>query len=78
MKEGDKFRLFTQEPPSVLTEIWQYSQSNNLKLVTLNTLGPSLEDVFVKLTGIGPAMAKEETEKTGPSDTQRKTQRRAK
>ena len=76
MKEGDKFRLFTQEPPSVLTEIWQYSQSNNLKLVTLNTLGPSLEDVFVKLTGIRPATAKEETEKTGPSDIQRKTQRR--
>jgi len=76
MKEGDKFRLFTQEPPSVLTEIWQYSQSNNLKLVTLNTLGPSLEDVFVKLTGIRPATAKEETEKTGPSDIQRKIQRR--
>jgi len=76
MKEGDKFKLFTQEPPSVLTEIWQYSQSNNLKLVTLNTLGPSLEDVFVKLTGIRHATAKEETEKTVPSDIQRKTQRR--
>ena len=76
MKEGDKFRLFTQEPPSVLTEIWQYSQSNNLKLVTLNTLGPSLEDVFVKLTGIRHATAREETEKTVPSDIQRKTQRR--
>jgi len=76
MKEGDKFRLFTQEPPSVLTEIWQYSRSNNLKLVTLNTLGPSLEDVFVKLTDIKLATTKLETEKKGPSDIQRKTQRR--
>jgi len=55
VKEGDKFKLFTDDPSSVLASIWNYAQGNNLKLITVNTLGPSLEDVFVKLTGIRPA-----------------------
>lgn len=55
VKEGDKFKLFTDEPSRVLASVWNYAQSNNLQLITVNTLGPSLEDVFVSLTGIRPA-----------------------
>ena len=55
VKEGDKFRLYTDDPSSVLAPTWSYAQSKDLKLITVNTLGPSLEDVFVKLTGIRPA-----------------------
>lgn len=55
IKEGDKFRLFTHDPSGALASIWNYAQTNNLKLITVNALGPSLEDVFVKLTGIRPA-----------------------
>jgi ABC-2 type transport system ATP-binding protein len=61
VKEGDKFRLFTDDPSTVLASVWKYSQNNNLTLVTVNTLGPSLEDVFVNLTGIKPSTANEET-----------------
>jgi ABC-2 type transport system ATP-binding protein len=61
VKEGDKFRLFTDDPSTVLSSVWKYSQNNNLTLVTVNTLGPSLEDVFVNLTGIKPSTANEET-----------------
>ncbi len=61
IKAGDKFRLFTDDPSSVLASVWNYAQNNNLKLVTINTLGPSLEDVFVSLTGSRPATE----EKTG-------------
>jgi ABC-2 type transport system ATP-binding protein len=57
IKEGDKFRLITEDPSTVLSSIYNYAQENNLKLITINTLGPSLEDVFVKLTGIKPATA---------------------
>jgi ABC-2 type transport system ATP-binding protein len=64
VKEGDKFKLFTYDPSSVLASIWGYAQSNNLELITVNTLGPSLEDVFVKLTGIRPATEEEEQGKT--------------
>jgi len=51
-KQGDKFRLYTNDPPGVLSEVWGYAETNKLKLITVNTLGPSLEDVFVKLTGV--------------------------
>ncbi len=51
-KQGDKFRLYTNDPPSVLAAVWDYAKTEKLKLITVNTVGPSLEDVFVKLTGI--------------------------
>jgi len=51
-KEGDKFRLYTHDPASALSNLWEYAKANNLKPTSLNTLGPSLEDVFVRLTGI--------------------------
>jgi ABC-2 type transport system ATP-binding protein len=63
VKEGDKFRLITNAPSSVLTSTWNYTQENKLRLITVNTLGPSLEDVFVKLTGIRPATEEEKTDR---------------
>jgi ABC-2 type transport system ATP-binding protein len=55
-KHGDKYRINTENPPKVLSAIWEYASANNLEIHTVNTLGPSLEDVFVKLTGIMPEM----------------------
>jgi ABC-2 type transport system ATP-binding protein len=52
VKKGDKYHLNTENPPKTLAEIWRYASVNNLELNTVNTLGPSLEDVFVNLTGI--------------------------
>lgn len=65
VKEGDKFKLFTHDPQSVLASAWNYAQSNNLKLITVNTIGPSLEEVFVKLTGIRPATENEDQGRMG-------------
>lgn len=76
VKEGDKFRFFTRDPPTVLDSLWKYSQDNNLKLITVNTVGPSLEDVFVKLTGIRPATAEEKSGKSGRSEEQEMVHRR--
>jgi ABC-2 type transport system ATP-binding protein len=50
-KQGDKFRLFTNDPSVVLTSLLDYVKNSGLKPITVNTIGPSLEDVFVKLTG---------------------------
>jgi ABC-2 type transport system ATP-binding protein len=61
-KHGDKYRLNTENPPKVLSAIWEYASANNLEIHTVNTLGPSLEDVFVKLTGIMPEMKRERSE----------------
>ena len=47
---GDKFRLYTTDPDRVIRELAEYSEKNKLRFVSLNSLGPSLEDIFVRLT----------------------------
>lgn len=51
-KRGDKLRLLTEEPSKTLKEVWHFIKENDLDPITLNTLGPSLEDVFLRLTGV--------------------------
>jgi ABC-2 type transport system ATP-binding protein len=43
-----------------------FCRENNLKIVSINTLKPSLEDAFVKITGLSPevmAIEKEHAKK---------------
>lgn len=49
-KAGDKLRLYTQKPKEVFPLLIDYARTTNNKIVSINTLGPSLEDVFIKLT----------------------------
>ena len=49
-KEGDKLKLYTEKPGEVIFSLVSYSKSSGNKIVSLNTLKPSLEDVFVKIT----------------------------
>src|SRR5512137_533964 len=51
-KEGDKFRLFTRDPSVVIAAVMEYAQAHNTRVLSINTVGPSLEDVFIKLTGL--------------------------
>ena len=51
-KDGNKFRLFTKSPGALVPQIVDLARSHNAGLVSLNTAGPSLEDVFIKITGI--------------------------
>jgi ABC-2 type transport system ATP-binding protein len=51
-KEGDKFRLYTEDPATVMVQLMEYSKVHANRIVTMNTFGPSLEDVFIKLTGL--------------------------
>jgi ABC-2 type transport system ATP-binding protein len=47
---GDKLRLYTADPDAAIERIMALKEEKGLKIVSLATLGPSLEDVFVKLT----------------------------
>ncbi|MFQ5834699.1 MAG: ATP-binding cassette domain-containing protein [bacterium] len=47
---GDKFRLYTPDPDGVIRKLIEYSEKDKLRFISLNSRGPSLEDVFVKLT----------------------------
>lgn len=51
-KEGDKFRLITEDPPAVLEGVMAYARDRRARVISVNTLGPSLEDVFIRLTGL--------------------------
>ena len=51
-KAGDKFKLYTENPSEVIDSVVDYAQMNKLKIVSIATLGPSLEDVFIRLTGL--------------------------
>jgi len=48
---GNRFRLFTDSPGEVIPQVVDFARRNRLGLASLNTLGPSLEDVFVRITG---------------------------
>jgi ABC-2 type transport system ATP-binding protein len=51
-KEGDKFRLFTDDPSSVIPAVMEYAKTSSIKVLSISTFGPSLEDVFIRLTGL--------------------------
>jgi ABC-2 type transport system ATP-binding protein len=51
-KAGDKFKLYSEYPSEVIGALVDYAQKNKLKIVSIATLGPSLEDVFIRLTGL--------------------------
>ena len=57
-KIGDKWRLYTEDPAALATQVVHYTEDHGLRLVSLNTLGPSLEEVFLEITaqeiGAGP------------------------
>ena len=51
-KEGDKFRLYTADPPEVLSSLCTFTQEQNMRPISVTTRGPSLEEVFIRLTGL--------------------------
>ena len=50
-KIGDKYKLYTTDPGILVNVLANYSSSNGLKIISLHTLSPSLEDAFVALVG---------------------------
>jgi ABC-2 type transport system ATP-binding protein len=51
-KAGDKFKIYTEDPSAVIDAVMAYARSRNLRVISITTLGPSLEDVFIRLTGL--------------------------
>jgi ABC-2 type transport system ATP-binding protein len=47
---GESFRLFTSVPESTLRSLFMFMEERDLRARSVNTPGPTLEDVFVKLT----------------------------
>jgi len=51
-KRGDKYHIHTTTPDSVIKKMAQYATLNNLGIISIDTKQPSLEDVFVRYTGL--------------------------
>ena len=51
VRQGDKTRLYTDDPPALLEEVMSFARQRGRRVITLSTLGPSLEDVFLRITG---------------------------
>ena len=70
VKMGDKWRLYTEDPSALLPLLIDSARANGSQVVSVNTLGPSLEDVFLEITGqpVGsePPRAPDAGRKQGP------------
>ncbi len=50
---GDKYRLDVLSRDTAIRSLVAFAASNNLQIVTLNTLAPTLDDAFLRLTQEG-------------------------
>jgi len=66
VKMGDKWRLYTQNPSALLPQVMDYAGAHELRVVSLSTLGPSLEDVFLEITGQQVGAVQHKTERGKP------------
>ena len=51
IKTGDKWRVYTDDPSMLISQVVHYAEKNALTILSLNTLAPTLEDVFLQITG---------------------------
>ncbi len=66
VKMGDKWRLYTEDPSALLLCLIDYARSHALRVTNLNTLGPSLEDVFLGITGQQVGTVRHQEQKSRP------------
>ena len=50
-KSGDKYKIITPKPVEMIELLIELSKKHDNEIISVQTLGPSLEDVFVDLTG---------------------------
>jgi len=59
---GDKWRIYAGEPARLLPAMMALAGRRGLRVMSLNTLGPNLEDVFLLITGRRPTGDEEEAD----------------
>jgi len=63
---GDKLRLTVGSDVDIVGELSDYARARGLRIVTINTLKPSLEDAFLRITGLNPEEAGRDKEPVRP------------
>lgn len=67
---GDRYRLTVGGEADIVGGLIDYARKGGLRVVTLNTLKTSLEDAFIRITGLAPEEAHEEKEQPGQGRAQ--------
>jgi len=57
-KIGDRYRLHVEDTSEAVPFLTDFARENNLRIISINTLKPSLEDAFVRITGLSPDIMK--------------------
>ena len=63
---GDKVRLVVGDEKDIIGEISDFARGKKLNITTIHTLKPSLEDAFLKITGLNPEEAVKDKEQLKP------------
>jgi ABC-2 type transport system ATP-binding protein len=64
---GDKYRLYVEDPAETFPLIIHFAEKKRIKVTSVNTVKPTLEDAFVKFTGLRPEQMSLEKENKKPS-----------
>jgi ABC-2 type transport system ATP-binding protein len=65
--DENRIRFHTKILEQVISSIIRFLEENGAKIETINTLSPSLEDAFVRITGLDSELMKiDKPTKTGP------------
>ena len=63
---GDKYRLYVETPSDTLHAIVHFAEKKHLKVTSVSTVKPTLEDAFVRFTGLRPELMSIEKEHKKP------------
>jgi ABC-2 type transport system ATP-binding protein len=57
---GERYRLIVSGEADIVGGLLDYARNRGLRVVTLNTLKTSLEDAFIRITGLAPEEVRKE------------------
>jgi ABC-2 type transport system ATP-binding protein len=63
---GDKLRLTVGDAEDIIGDLSDYARRRKLKITTIHTLKPTLEDAFLKITGLDPEEVAKDREQLKP------------
>ncbi len=61
-KLGEVFRVYVGDVTGFLQALADFARGNGLEITSINTVKPSLEDAFVRITGLSPEVMRVEKE----------------
>jgi len=65
-KFGDEFRVIVKESADIVADLVDYARTRGLVVNSINTVKPSLEEAFIKITGLDSEIMMSEKEQIKP------------